>query len=289
MKRLDGVEVGALILLLAAIVLALLHWESVQRVIGYVLHEPPPATQAPAASPSPATPTVTARVSPPASQPAAQLQVPAASQPLPALRDSDRAFADALGELLGPARLAQWWVADHLIIHLVATIDNLPRAQVPQRAWPVRPTPGSLQVQRQDGSLVLAPANSARYAPYMAMVRMVDPQRLVAVYLRFYPLFQQAWRELGYPHGSFNQRLLQVIDNLLEAPEPAAALQLVQPHVLYQYADPGLEAASAGQKILMRIGPANERLVKAKLRALRAQLLLHMHAAAPAPTASQAH
>ncbi|HEY6772776.1 MAG TPA: DUF3014 domain-containing protein, partial [Oxalicibacterium sp.] len=40
--------------------------------------------------------------------------------------------------------------------------------------------------------------------------------------------------------------------------------------VLYQYADPDLESRSAGQKIMMRIGVTNERIVKKKLRALRA-------------------
>ena len=282
MKRLDGVEIGALILLLAAIVLALLHWESVQRVIGYVLHEPVTAGSAPAA-PAPVTPQVSARIaSAPASQPGAglQLQVPPASRPLPALADSDQAFGSEVSTLVGPAAFARWWVPDKLILHLVSTIDNLARAQAPVAAWPLHPAPGRLQVRRDGGAWVLESSNSERYAPYMAMLRLVDARRLVDAYLRFYPLFQQAWRELGYPKGQFNQRLLQVIDNLLAAPEPSGHLRLVQPHVLYEYADPALQSASAGQKILMRIGLADERQVKAKLRQLRAQLVRHMHAAA---------
>ena len=285
MRRRDGVEIGALIVLLAGIVLALLHWESVQRMIGYVLHDQPPAASAPTPAPVTLAPHVSAPIaSAPASQPVAQqLQLPAASQPLPALRDSDREFGQAMQGLVGRKAFAQWWVPDRLILHIVSTIDNLPRAQAPVRAWPVRPAPGRLQVSTHAGALVLDPSNAQRYAPYMVLVRMVDPARAVAVYLRFYPLFQQAWRDLGYPKGQFNDRLVQVIDNLLQAPEPSGPLRLVQPHVLYKYADPGLESASAGQKILMRIGLANEREVKAKLRALRAQLLLHMHPAASAP------
>ncbi|WP_026285167.1 DUF3014 domain-containing protein [Thiomonas sp. FB-6] len=284
MRRLDGVEIGALIILMAGIVLAVLHWESVQRMIGYVLHEPAPAS-APAA---PAAPRVSASIaSAPASQPAAQvLRLPAASEPLPALQASDHAFGHAVGSLVGRKAFAQWWVPDHLILHIVSTIDNLGRAQAPVRAWPVHPAPGRMLVSKDGQTLTLDPANSARYAPYMAMVRAVDPARLVAVYLRFYPLFQQAWRELGYPEGQFNDRLLQVIDKLLAAPEPQGAILLTQPHVLYQYADPALESATAGQKMLMRVGPANEREIKARLRELRAQLLLRMQ---PATSGSQAH
>ena len=284
MKRLDGVEIGALIILMAGIVLAVLHWESVQRMIGYVLHEPAPAS-APAV---PAAPRVSASIaSAPASQPAPQLlELPAASEPLPSLQASDHAFGHAVGSLVGRKAFAQWWVPDHLILHIVSTIDNLGRAQAPVRAWPLHPAPGAMLVRKDGSALSLDPANARRYARYMAMVRAVDPARLVAVYLRFYPLFQQAWRELGYPKGQFNDRLLQVIDNLLAAPEPQGAILLTQPHVLYQYADPSLESATAGQKMLMRVGPANEREIKTRLRELRAQLLLRMH---PAAAASQAH
>ncbi len=284
MKRLDGVEIAALIVLMAALVLALLHWESVQRMLGYVLHEPLHQAPTAVAPRAPAAPQVSARIaSAPASQPAT-LQVPAASQPLPALAHSDTLFGRAVASLVGRDGFAHWWVPDRLILHIVSTIDNLARANAPVKAWPLRPAPGTLRVHADAKGFVLAASNAARYAPYMAMLRHVDPARAVGVYLDFYPVFQQAWRELGYPKGEFNTRLLQVIDNLLAAPEPGGALRLVQPHVLYLYADPGLESASAGQKILMRIGPANEREVKAKLRALRAQLLRHMRAA---PAAAQ--
>ena len=49
----------------------------------------------------------------------------------------------------------------------------------------------------------------------------VDTGRLAALYVRFYPLFQQAYRDLGYPNGYFNDRLVEVIDHLLVTPEIA--------------------------------------------------------------------
>jgi hypothetical protein len=42
---------------------------------------------------------------------------------------------------------------------------------------------------------------------------------------------------------------------------------------MYRYADPELEARSAGQKVLMRIGNANAAVVKDKLRAIRRELV----------------
>jgi Protein of unknown function (DUF3014) len=92
---------------------------------------------------------------------------------------------------------------------------------------------------------------------YMQLATGIDSTKLVALYIRFYPLFQQAYEDLGYPKAYFNDRVVEVIDHLLAAPEVPAQTKLVQPKVFYQFADPDLETRSAGQKILMRIG--NER------------------------------
>ena len=95
----------------------------------------------------------------------------------------------------------------------------------------------------------------------------------MAVYVHFYPLFQQEYEELGYPGKYFNDRLVQVIDHLLAAPEVQGTVLLTQPKVLYQFADPKLEELSAGQKILVRMGGENAAKVKAKLREIRSALV----------------
>jgi hypothetical protein len=75
-------------------------------------------------------------------------------------------------------------------------------------------------------------------------------------------LFQSAYTELGYPDAYFNDRLVEVIDHLLETPEPAGPVALVRPHVLYEYANPDLESLSSGQKLMLRMG--NEHMVRIK-------------------------
>ncbi|MDE1951549.1 MAG: DUF3014 domain-containing protein [Betaproteobacteria bacterium] len=222
----------------------------------------------------------------PASSPASapQLVLPQRSAAnLPRLDQSDGAFGQALAGLIGHKAFAQWLIPHRLILHIVATIDNLPRRQAPVKAWPVSPVPGTLRTSGTGADLAISSDNAQRYAPYLQVLQQVRPQALVEVYLEFYPLFQQAYTELGYPHGDFNSRLLVVIDNLLAAPEPKPPVLLAQPKVLYQYADPRLESASAGQKIMMRLGPAGEADVKAKLRAIRQALLAKMHPGASSP------
>jgi Protein of unknown function (DUF3014) len=106
----------------------------------------------------------------------------------------------------------------------------------------------------------------------MDWVRKVDTSQLVAAYRRNYPLFQQAYKELGYPNGEFNDRLIEAIDDLIEAPQPPAPVLLVVPRAMFDYADPALQDASAGQKILVRLSADNEAKVKVKLRELRRAL-----------------
>ena len=62
---------------------------------------------------------------------------------------------------------------------------------------------------------------------------------------------------------------MTAIDDLLATPEPETPVRLLQPKILHEYADPDLEARSAGQKILMRVGRDNARTIKSKLKEIR--------------------
>jgi hypothetical protein len=194
-------------------------------------------------------------------------------EPLPPLAESDKAMLTALSSVAGADALDKIVVRDDLVRRIVATVDNLPRQKVAQQVMPVKPAPGWLSTHASSNSIAVNPDNSLRYAAYMRVVQNTDPQKLAAVYLRTYPLFQQAYRELGYPNGYFNDRLVETIDDLLAAPNAGASVRLTQPKVLYEYADSELEQRSAGQKIMMRIGAENEAIVKAKLREFRREIV----------------
>ena len=226
---------------------------------------PPPVSQAP----EPALPTPSA---PKIEHPIERAQAEAGTPPQIALDASDPIMRESLANLFKGNRLPEWVQPVSLIRNIVVTIDNLPRSKVAPRMLPVNPTRGALSTTTSGENLLIAPDNSARYAPMIALVQAVDTKQLAAIYVRFYPLFQQAYRELGYPDGYFNDRLVAVIDHLLATPDVKAPIPLVQPKVLYQYADPELEALSAGQKAMIRTGADNAAALKAKLRELRSQV-----------------
>jgi hypothetical protein len=204
------------------------------------------------------------------------VEAPPSQPPLPALADSDKLILDALTGLVGKKSLMGFIRADRFIRNFVATIDNLPGRRAPMSVMPVKSAPGTFATSSATGSLTISPANAARYSAYVRIAEAIDAKKLVGLYMRLYPLFQQAYEELGYPGKYFNDRLIVALDDLLAAPIPAEPVKLVQPGVYYQYADPRLESRSIGQRILMRLGSRNEDLVKTRLREIRQELLLHL-------------
>lgn len=227
---------------------------------------------------------VSAPVQAPAAEPAAPrfpvpTEMPARErpenlEPLPALDESDQYFELAMTEVFGSG-IADLLVDEALIEKIVATVDNLPRAQVADRIKPVKGVLGPFTVDGQDGSaqFTVNPANYERYDFLVNLMATADQEALVDTYRRFYPLFQQAYVNLGYPQGYFNDRLVEVIDHLLLTPEVDAPIELVRPHVLYEYADPELEALSAGQKLMLRTGSRHTVQIKQALEELRARIV----------------
>jgi hypothetical protein len=141
---------------------------------------------------------------------------------------------------------------------------------VAERIRPLQRVPGKFEVGGSEEAPELDPANYARYQPLVQTIRSLDTPRLVATYQRYYPLFQESYEGLGHPPQYFNDRLIEVIDHLLETPEVRDPIPLARPSVQYEFADPKLEALSSGQKLLIRMGTENAAAVKAKLREIRA-------------------
>ena len=193
---------------------------------------------------------------------------------LPPLDDSDAYFRLALIDLFG-ARLDELLAEEAVIEKFVTTVDNLPRSRVAERIRPVKPPPGVFVVAPGNGEdvFVLSPENFERYGFLIHMLENADPDALVDTYRRFYPLLQEAYVALGYPDGYFNDRLVEVIDHLVETPGFEQGIRLKRTHVLYEYADPNLEALSSGRKLLLRIGPEHAERTKEALRQIRTRLV----------------
>lgn len=222
-------------------------------------------------------PPVQVQVPPPPKPVTRQVLETPPPSPLPALADSDSFMFDALAGLIGNKSLMSFFYTERIIRNIVTTIDNLPTRKVSLRMMPVKEAPGRFLTTGTESDLTISSRNAARYTPYVKIAEAIDSKKLIELYVRLYPLFQQAYEELGYPKKYFNDRLIVVLDHLLAAPDIQEPVKLIQPNVYYLYADPDLEARSIGQRILMRLGSKNEAIIKAKLREIKQELLLHMH------------
>jgi len=249
------------------------------RPLPFVVAEAPPSPTATVPAAAPAAP---AQAPASAVEPAIRYPIEAAaSEPetaMPAL-DVQQALVDLLGR---PAVLKQLQL-DELPRRIVATVDNLGRSHAPAALWPVNPAPGRFLVEEHGGTRSISPANAARYAPLVAMVDGMNTERAFELYVRMYPMLQRAYAEIGFPNRYFNDRLVEVIDQLLATPVPDERLEVrltevkgpipsARPWVRYELADPALESLTPGQKMLLRVGPAHERRLKAKLAEFRRAL-----------------
>lgn len=188
---------------------------------------------------------------------------------LPPLDDSDQYFKLELADLFGDP-IGALMADTRVIARVVATVDNLPRRHVAERIRPVTALSDTFVAESEGGSLYAISAQSyRRYDTLVAIIDNTEIGELSDLYHRYYPLFQKAYVELGYPDGYFNDRLVQAIDDMLAAPEPTGTIYLVRPHVLYEFEDPDLEARSSGQKLMLRMGTENAAKVNLKLQQLR--------------------
>jgi hypothetical protein len=269
--------------LVALAVAAYFGWRYFQPARAPVAPAAAPSAAAPEAPPAPAAPEPT----PPAIQ--HPVEAPVADTagepaPLPALAESDEHVSTLLSGLLGRKNVLIFLQLDGFVRRAVATVDNLARSQAPVMVWPVNPTPQRFTTLRgENGVETIHPDNSQRYAPLVLMIESVDTTQAVNLYRGLYPLFQQAYEELGFPGRYFNDRLVEVLDHLIATPVPTEPLTVTlvevkgsvpstRPWVRYELADPALESQSAGRKMLLRTGPDNQRRLQAKLKDIRQRL-----------------
>lgn len=190
-------------------------------------------------------------------------------RPLPGLDESDEYFKLELTDLFGE-QFGMLIAGPRIVERVVATVDNLPRSHVAERIRPVTGLTDPFVADPEGGDLfAISEESYRRYDVLVGLIEASDVDELADLYRRYYPLFQKAYVELGYPNSYFNDRLVEAIDDMLATPELSGKILLVRPHVLYRFQNPNLEARSSGQKLLLRMGNENAAKIKAKLQELR--------------------
>ena len=174
----------------------------VQRVRGpcaacaAALHPPPPrrlAARAPARSPHPLS-----------------------------LEDADARVKSALVNLLGNEAVRSFLRLDDVLRKFVATVDNLATDNATAQMWPVSPTAGRFDTEARDGAVAIgADQEPLARAPGPRFQHTASGRPVRAL-----PLLQRAYEELGYPAALFDDRVIEVMDNLLATPKVAGPVKV---------------------------------------------------------------
>ncbi len=188
---------------------------------------------------------------------------------LPPLDASDQAVRSLVEALSEHPRLAAWLAPDDLVRRFVAAVVDVANDESPRPHIGHLAPAGSFRVTEHQGALAIDPASFARYDRAATVFDSLDDEQTLELYRNLKPLLDKAYQDLGYPGGDFDVALAKAIDRLLATPIPAGRVIVKRRVKNYRFADPDLEALSSIEKQLIRMGPANARRVKAKLRRLR--------------------
>jgi hypothetical protein len=214
-----------------------------------------------------------------AAAPAPEPEPPAAAPPPAA--PVPPATTRSLIESLSTDEQYRKWIPDgDLIRRWVVVTDNLAEGVSPRRQLGFL-APGSpfSTDDRPNGTFISA-QSYARYDLVARVVGSIDPQKVASVYRALHGALDAGYRALGYPDRPIDGVTKKALLRLLAVPVPDGDLEVKPDGKVFVFTDARLEKLGPVEKHLLRMGPANARIVQDKARQIDAALGL------PAPSRS---
>jgi hypothetical protein len=195
---------------------------------------------------------------------------------LPSLDASDALVRELAAALTSHPLLGAWLGQQDLVRLAVVVVDNVANGESPRAHLRFLEPKKPFAVAQRAARLVIDPASYGRYDFFAEGVASLDTPACAELVRRLLPLAEAAYRELGHPQGGFLAALRKAIDALVAVPALDGEVEVRATRkgnvLVYQYADPKLEALTPPQKHLMKMGPANVRRIQGRLRELAAAL-----------------
>ena len=164
---------------------------------------------------------------------------------------------------------ASWLVTDGLVERFVASVEAVADGYSPSGELGVVATQHPFLVREDEGRLVIAAGTYRRYNLAVEVLGSVDAGAAVAILRELSPAIEEARRDVAWHRGSFEDRLREAIDHLLEVEVPRGAIEVERRTRTYAFADDDFERMSDAQRHLLRMGRQNALAVQAKLRDIR--------------------
>ncbi len=258
----------------AAIILGLTYFlrQSSEEPVSEPLPAVQPAPVEPAPDPEPSSPITPEQEVMQETPPSPAIEEPVLI--LPPLNDSDAFVRERLPEVVPEP----WREREDLLRRAAVVLENAGRGEIPKRQLAFLAPEGRYPVRKVEVAgadrprFFVDPAGFSRYDRYLEMLEAMPPDAMAGLLRDAGPLLAEALAELG-TEVTFTEALLEAIDQMLAVPVLRGDVELVQPKVLYEYADPALEGLTDVQKQVLRMGPDNVERLQTYLRAMRAELV----------------
>ena len=224
--------------------------------------EPAPTVTAPPPAPPPA-PVIT-ELEEPAVEPPPPPPAPV-EEPLPRLEESDDAVRDAVGDIpLGTAG-QQYLVPGNIIERSASLIYLMAQGDVPYKLLPVSRPKAAFPISDDGTQVVTDPAGFERYDALTQWLQSLDLESILSSLEWFIPLFREAWSYYGEDPAAFDMAVVMTLDLVIATPEvDLSEARLIRKEAVWIFEDPAIEGLAPIQKQVLRMGPENAEIVKAK-------------------------
>lgn len=187
---------------------------------------------------------------------------------LPPLGQSDPLIRELAATLSRHPLLARLAATPSVVRAIVLAVVQIGDGKTPAKALTALEPPGELTMS----GTRIDPATYARWNGAVTALTSVNPVDAAQVYVNVKRIFDEAYAEMGYPNGDFDQAIVRAIRTLDATPTPAAGAVVLQRPNYVEYDDPALRGLLPVQKQLLLIGPEHRRAVTRWLHELARNL-----------------
>lgn len=183
------------------------------------------------------------------------------------LAESDEIIRSLAEKLSIHPLFKSWLSTDDLILKFVAAIDNIAQGGSPGSNIDFFTPEGKFKtIQKDVLHFLIDPESYERYTPVADVFASLDAEATVGLFWQLREVFQEAYRELGYPERNFQDTLKKAILEILKVPIIEGEILLEKKILNYVFVDPELENLNLARKHLLRMGSENIRKIQSKLR-----------------------
>ena len=118
--------------------------------------------------------------------------------------------------------------------------------------------------------MVTDPAGFERYDALTQWLESLELEPLLSSLKWFIPLFREAWSYYGEDRTAFDMAVVMTLDLVIATPEvDLSEARLIRKEAVWIFEDPAIEGLAPIQKQVLRMGPENAKVLKAKAAQMR--------------------